>query len=182
MTLKKKGLFRKGFIACIAESTFEPDTAFLFVSDAAVRPTQRPFRTACLLGCINRHFEGQARVERSSEHLNLFISVNAIYHGEVANYISEMTGASEAAETAPTDLARLVKGGMANESGDYSWVSARRLLGLDGSDESFVSILQSAPDISVEDFCEHHLGMSRFSINLSQAMVATVTAWMKSRW
>lgn len=69
-------------------------------------------------------------------------------------------------------------------SGGFSRSAARRLLGMDESDQAFLRLLQAKPLLCVGDFMERldNPGLLRFSFNLNPAMVATVGAWVRSEF
>lgn len=69
-------------------------------------------------------------------------------------------------------------------SGAFSRSAARRLLGMDESDQAFLRLLQATPLLCVGDFVERpdNPGLLRFSFNLNPAMVATVGAWVRSEF
>lgn len=69
-------------------------------------------------------------------------------------------------------------------SGGFSRSAARRLLGMDESDQAFLQLLRATPLLCVGDFMERpdNVGLLRFSFNLNPAMVATVGAWVRSEF
>lgn len=76
----------------------------------------------------------------------------------------------------------LVEGHSSHGSNSYTLLAARRLLGMDESDDEILRILASAPRLVVEDFADDKLGFVGLSFNLSPALVARVAAWTRSCW
>lgn len=73
--------------------------------------------------------------------------------------------------------------------GDYSGKTQaalatrrRRHLSMDESGEGIIRFLEAMPQLQVQDFHEHNLGLLRFSFNLNPAMMASVSSWTRSNW
>lgn len=71
---------------------------------------------------------------------------------------------------------------MAEVDGPRSSAESARMLRMDESEHAFIQLLGSAPLITLDDFREDSLAISSHSFNLSPAVVAKVTAWLRLRW
>lgn len=69
-----------------------------------------------------------------------------------------------------------------HERTSYEMPAARRLLGMDESDDTILRILKSAPPLLLEDFDEDKLGLVGLSFNLNPALVAKISSWTRSCW
>lgn len=131
----------------------------------------RPFRTACLIGSTNLAIinkDNHVEEELGKENTPLVI----VYREKTSKVIKTML----------EDVRK--PGDESHSGGYYSRSAARRLLGMDESDEAFLRVLEAKPMLSVGDFMEGegHVGLLRFSFNLNPAMVATVSAWTRSEY
>ncbi|CAM9288617.1 unnamed protein product [Ectocarpus sp. 8 AP-2014] len=125
-----------------------------------------PFRTACLVG------SAKLAIDTREEHLgDESAPLEYVYMENTSKVMKTMLNEKQQVDDEPT-------------SGGFSRSAARRLLGMDESDQAFLRLLQAKPLLCVGDFMERldNPGLLRFSFNLNPAMVATVGAWVRSEF
>lgn len=140
----------------------------------------RPFRTACLVGSAKLASES-----KDEDYGDRSAPLEIVYREKSSKVIKTMLEvARDQGEKSREGNKEAKETSGESRSGGISRAAARRLLGMDESDQAFLRVLQAKPILSVGDFMEGpgNLGLLRFSFNLNPAMVATVSAWARSEF